>query len=153
MCETLTWGVKELLPGAGKAQSCLGTESSKPTRLCTAHATAPHYRLSKEVLHANLLTKPWAPIQTFRVDAIGEILKGSLLKGSFDKACTLTCRFLCRSPPQPAPSPPPSTFPPTPSQPFPTPPNPSPDPLQPPLSNPPKPKLQKPRVRNPINVL
>ena len=36
--------------------------------------------------------------------SIGEKLKGSLLKGSFDKACALTRRFLCRS--QPPPSPP-----------------------------------------------
>ena len=38
---------------------------------------------------------------------LGEKLKGSLLKGSFDKACALTCRFLCRSPPHPPPHPPP----------------------------------------------
>ena len=32
---------------------------------------------------------------------LGEKLKGRSLKGSFDKACALTCRFLCRSPPHP----------------------------------------------------
>ena len=42
---------------------------------------------------------------------LGEKLKGSLLKGSFDKARALTCRFLCRSLPHPPPSPPPSPFP------------------------------------------
>ena len=35
----------------------------------------------------------------------GEKLQGRLLKGSFDKACALTCRFLCQSPPHP-PNPP-----------------------------------------------
>ena len=34
-------------------------------------------------------------------ETIGEKLKGRLLKGSFDKACALTCRVLCRSPPHP----------------------------------------------------
>ena len=38
-------------------------------------------------------------------DFIGEKLKGRSLKGSFDKACALACRFLCRSPPHPPPSP------------------------------------------------
>ena len=41
----------------------------------------------------------------------GEKLEGRLLKGSFDKACALTCRFFCRSPPHPPPSPPPPPFP------------------------------------------
>ena len=36
---------------------------------------------------------------------IGEKLEDSLLKGSFDKACALTCRFLCLSPHPPTPSP------------------------------------------------
>ena len=40
----------------------------------------------------------------------GEKLKGSLLKGSLDKACALTCRLLCRSLPHTPPSPPPSPF-------------------------------------------
>ena len=34
--------------------------------------------------------------------------KASLLKGSFDKACVSTCRFLCRSPPHPPALPTPS---------------------------------------------
>ena len=52
-----------------------------------------------------------------------------MLKGSFDKACALTCRFLCRSPPHPPPSPPPSPFPLlSRGKPPPTPPNPTPNP-------------------------
>ena len=39
----------------------------------------------------------WGP----RWASLGEKLKGRLLKGSFDKACALTCRFLRRSPPHP----------------------------------------------------
>ena len=37
--------------------------------------------------------------------------KGSLLKGSFNKACALTCHFLCRSLPHPPASPSLSRFP------------------------------------------
>ena len=50
-------------------------------------------------------------MQLRQLQTIGEKLKGRSLKGSFDKACALTCRFLCRSPPHPPPSPSLSPFP------------------------------------------
>ena len=48
--------------------------------------------------------------RSFAFANIGKKLKGRLLKGSFNKACALTCRFLCLSPPPP-PTPPPSPLP------------------------------------------
>ena len=41
---------------------------------------------------------------------LGEKLKGRLLKGSFGKACALTCRLLCRSLPHPPTLPTPFPF-------------------------------------------
>ena len=64
-------------------------------------------RLHGRTLRGNCGVRHAALLQQY----IGEKLKGRLLKGSFDKACALTCRFLRRSPPHPPPSPPPSPFP------------------------------------------
>ena len=69
---------------------------------CTAGATILGYFLSPWPWHWTLKT-PFllAPEKhensSKNSGKLGERQKGSLLKGSFDKACALTCRFLCRS--------------------------------------------------------
>ena len=64
----------------------------------------------------DLILPPWPwtssnPPQPAQFTRIGEKQKGRLLKGSFHKACALTCRFLCRSPPHPSTLPTPFPFP------------------------------------------